>query len=134
VFKTISMLFGKLKLADIRFWRVAGARVMAAALIGGIFLLIDGCSKKPQSQSPPSPPTATQPASATPPAPTLVQANGQVDLAELRHVVVNWVMANHRRPATFEEFTAWSGIAVPPPPPGKKYSLGHGMVVTLVNQ
>jgi hypothetical protein len=71
---------------------------------------------------------------ADPNAPPLVKPNGDPDLRALDHAMLRWVMANQRAPASFAEFAATAGVAIPPPPPGKKYAFSQTMHVILVNQ
>jgi len=59
------------------------------------------------------------PANAAP----LVTPNGEPDLAELNRSLLRWVMANRRKPASFEDFAATAKVTIPPPPAGKKYAL-----------
>jgi hypothetical protein len=43
-------------------------------------------------------------------------------------------MQNHRNPGSVEEASSVTGIQLPPPPAGKKYSLnGKGFVVLVDN-
>jgi len=72
-----------------------------------------------------------QPAPATP---TIAQADGQPNMAELDRVARVWMLRNHRRPSGWEDFAANAGVEIPPPPPGKKYALSRDMRVTLVDR
>lgn len=56
------------------------------------------------------------------------------DLAALTRGVRRWVAAHRQVPASFEDFTAKSGINAPPPPAGKKYALSKEMRVILVDK
>lgn len=56
------------------------------------------------------------------------------NLATLTRGVRRWVAANRQVPASFEDFTAKSGINAPPPPAGKKYALSKEMRVILVDK
>jgi len=68
------------------------------------------------------------------PAPA-VTPNGEPDLAELNRSLLRWVMANRRKPASFEDFAATANATIPPPPAGKKYSINKStMHIVLVNQ
>jgi hypothetical protein len=122
--------------------RATGLRqILCAGLVCATVLLAAGCGKQAQSPTPPPPDTnASQPAPATPatavnatPAPAVTTTNAGPDLRELNGELVSWIIQNHRRPASVEDFAASSGIHIPPPPPGKKYALnGRGLII-LVN-
>jgi hypothetical protein len=147
MFTSRIVLFEKLKPAHTRSWP-GGVRQLLAILIGVMTLVAAGCSKKeqPQAATPTATPSAdgaSQPAQAEPatgtpavtqPVTTVAQADGQVDMGALQHYVIRWIVANHRRPASFEEFATTAGVAIPPPPAGKKYSLGKDMRVNLVDR
>ncbi len=61
--------------------------------------------------------------------------NGEPDLAELNRSLLRWVMANRRKPASFEDFAATANVTIPPPPAGKKYAINKStMHIVLVNQ
>jgi hypothetical protein len=67
-------------------------------------------------------------------APT-VTPNGEPDLGELNRSLLRWVMANRRKPASFEDFAATANVTIPPPPAGKKYAINPStMHIVLVNQ
>ena len=117
-----------------------------AVLVALAVVLVCGCGKK-NSPAPPTPPstpeTAGQPAAAPdqpatpqiqPPGTSLTQADGAVDMPELQRTVIRWVVANRRRPNSFEDFAATAGVPIPPPPAGKKYFLTHDLHVQLVNR
>lgn len=116
--------------------------VLALAAGAGIFIC--GCGKKNPPPPAPAAPveTASQSAPASPPASpkvippgvTLTQPDGAVDLPELQRTVIRWVVANRRRPASFEDFAATAGVAIPAPPSGKKYILTKDLHVQLVNR
>ena len=125
----------------------AGAELLFAVLIAGLSLFAAGCGKKEQGQGTTPPAGASQPAQlraqpgqapAAPqvyqPVTTLAQSNGAVDLPELQRCVIRWVVANQRRPNSFEDFAATAGVQIPPPPAGKKYLITHDLHVQLVNQ
>src|SRR6267142_4647470 len=78
------------------------------------------------------PAAANQPAY-VPPAVTVGTA-GDVDLKQLNHAYIGWIVQNHRRPKTFEEFVAMSGLQVPPAPVGKKYVIEKSGFINLVNR
>jgi hypothetical protein len=123
-------------------------RLLPLMVVAGMPFLAGGCGKKEAAQTiPPPPETARQTAALPAPAPqpsaaprlapaavNLVQPDGQVDTGELQRCVIRWIVANHRRPASFEEFAATAGVAIPPPPAGKKYRLNKQMHVELVNR
>ncbi|MEI6194574.1 MAG: hypothetical protein WCS42_09610 [Verrucomicrobiota bacterium] len=56
------------------------------------------------------------------------------DLAELNRSMIRWLMKNHRKPKSFEDFAATAGVAIPPPPAGKKYIIAPNMHIQLVNR
>jgi hypothetical protein len=56
------------------------------------------------------------------------------NIHEMERVLVGWVIRNHHRPKSFEEFAASANIQVPPPPAGKKYFIAKNMHIILVNQ
>lgn len=62
---------------------------------------------------------APTPANAAP----LVTPGGEPDLGELNRSLLRWMMANRRKPASFEDFAATANMTIPPPPAGKKYTL-----------
>ncbi len=59
------------------------------------------------------------PATTTP----AVAPNGEPDLGELNRSLLRWVMANRRKPASFEDFAATANVTIPPPPAGRKYAI-----------
>jgi hypothetical protein len=102
-----------------------------------------GCGKKKEPPVAPQTNAVSQPAQpgqaestpqATQPVTTLAQSGGQVDLPELQRCVIRWVVANHRRPANFEDFAATAGVPIPPPPAGKKYILTPDLHVKMVDR
>jgi hypothetical protein len=112
--------------------------MLAASMLTGL-----GCGKHKKSE-PVNPSVATNlpannyfPVQGQPPtvqsAPT-VRANGEPDLAELNRSLLRWMMRNHRRPQTFEDFAATAGVTIPPAPPGKKYVIASDMHIKLVSQ
>jgi hypothetical protein len=62
---------------------------------------------------------------------SLVQTDGQPNLAELNRVARLWLLRNQRRPTGWDDFAAHAGVQIPPPPTGKKYVLSRSMRVTL---
>lgn len=80
------------------------------------------------------PPQATGAAGpADPEAPPLVKPNGDPDLHQLDQAMLRWIIGNRRAPSSFQEFASSAGVAIPPPPPGKKYALEPSMHIILVN-
>ena len=68
-------------------------------------------------------------------APALATApNGEPDLKELDRSLLRWLMRNRRKPASFEDFSATAGVAIPPPPAGKKYVIAKNMHIQLVDR
>jgi hypothetical protein len=113
-------------------------------LIFTVLCFFTGCNKPSTAQAPtPQQPVAdtNQASVAMPhapenaPAPVALAASpdGGVDLKQLNHAYVGWIVRNRRAPNTFEEFVAWSGIQVPPPPAGKKYVIDSTGFINLVN-
>jgi hypothetical protein len=45
-----------------------------------------------------------------------------------------WISRTHLVPKNFNDYAAQANLQFPPPPPGKKFSLGPHMTVILVNQ
>jgi len=127
---------------------LAFSGVWVLALLLGVVLATAGCKKKVQAAAPP-PPNATAQTDAGNTAPTspqapvqtlvqpqtaLTQPDGQPDLSALDHTLLRWIVANRRKPASFEQFAATAGVAIPPPPAGKKYFIGKDMHIVLVNR
>ena len=116
----------------------------AVGLTAALTILVWGCGKKnpPPATAPTAPEVALSqqpaaqplPSSIQAPGTSLTQADGAVDLPELQRTVIRWVVANRRRPNSFEDFAATAGIPIPPPPAGKKYILTHDLHVQLVNR
>ncbi|MGO8838108.1 MAG: hypothetical protein ACLP2Y_03775 [Limisphaerales bacterium] len=121
-------------LARFTWHQSARQKALCLMLVLGAAMFAAGCGKK--SENPPSsaaPPlqttqdTAQATASATAPV-------AETSLQELTIDVKRWCVRNHRMPASFEEFSATAGVAIPPPPEGKKYVIGGNMQVQLVNR
>ena len=51
----------------------------------------------------------------------------------MERVLVGWVIQNHHRPQSFEEFAAATHIQAPPLPPGKKYAIAKNMHIVVVD-
>jgi hypothetical protein len=125
--------------------RCESKRILTLGFVAGwsIVLFVTGCHKNENSSAAP-PVQGTNAASAdyrpdysrmtTDSQSVAVQANGEPDLSELDRHLRRWLVQNRRRPANFEEFAATAGIAIPPPPAGKKYVITKRMHVQLVNQ
>ena len=77
---------------------------------------------------------AISPTQPTPAAVSIVQADGQPDMAALDRAARMWMFQNHRRPTSWDDFAAHASVQIPPPPPGKKYILSKDMRVTLVDR
>lgn len=58
----------------------------------------------------------------------------EVDLVQLTREVRKWIVRNQRPPKSFEDFAAATTVAIPAPPPQKKYALTKEMRVILVNR
>jgi hypothetical protein len=63
-----------------------------------------------------------------------VKPNGEPDLHVLDGALLDWRFSHQRKPSTFAEFAASSGIAIPPPPAGKKYALAASGHIILVDR
>jgi hypothetical protein len=112
-------------------------------LILGLILCLSGCGGHKSADNTSTPAQTNETAAAAPenqtaaavpatPAVAPAQANAEPDLPELNRAVRRWLMANRRRPASFEDFAATAGVPIPPPPAGKKYVLSGDMHVQLV--
>ena len=105
-----------------------------------IMIVASGCSRKPGVENNAQTNEVvenTNPVPAAPSAPIsapIVQAQGQVDMAQLNRVARFWMLRNRRRPTDWDDFVAHAGVQIPLPPPGKKYVLSQNMRVTLVDQ
>ena len=121
-----------------------GVRAGIALLLGvGVFA---GCGRKPlvadaptipaATETAPAPMPANQPVYVPPAAPATIAAgtDGGADLKQLNHSYIGWIVQNHRRPKTFEEFVTLSGTKVPPAPAGKKYVIEKSGFINLVSQ
>jgi hypothetical protein len=120
----------------------AGILCMILALAAGA-----GCGKSKNVSSPVEPPSSPNSAATTTPAdspanqmqPALpavsVNAgqNGPTQVQSLNRAMMGWVMKNHRRPQTFQEFASTVGFQIPDPPAGKKYALNQNGFIILVN-
>ena len=113
-----------------------GAGVLPVVLGLMLVLGVCGCHKTPAA-----PPAAAADASAAPLPPPGPQAapvtaidRSPQDIHNMERALVGWVIRNHQRPKSFEEFVASSGIQVPPPPAGKKYVIAKNMHIVLVDQ
>ena len=122
----------------------SGTTICLALSVG--VLLVSGCSKKPPvaatqtalavADTTAMPVVENRPIPTPPVAPAAVIAgpDGGADLKQLNHAYIGWIVQNHRRPKTFEEFISASGMKVPPAPAGKKYVIEQSGFINLVNQ
>jgi len=127
------------------------SRPSVLLVLAGAILIFAGCSKKPSAAIPPPTNTATaddsakladsdhtpvnsQTAAAAVNAASNVSSDGQPDLGALNRGLLRWLAGNRRVPANFEDFAATAGIAIPPPPAGKKYIIAKNMHIQLVSQ
>jgi hypothetical protein len=142
---------GKISINDRRNGRIESQRVGGLGLVAimGLALVATGCGKSksatvqmsgssPVEDTNPPPvtnqmPVYQQPASANP-ATAAVQPAAGPDLRELDRGLIRWIVSNHRRPGSFEEFAATANITIPPPPTGKKYAFDHTMHIQLVDR
>jgi hypothetical protein len=60
-------------------------------------------------------------------------ATGAPDLRELDRSLIRWIVGNRRPPKNFADFAATAGVAIPPPPAGKKYIIDKTMHIQLVD-
>ena len=123
---------------------------------GGIFWLalvltaamfVSGCGKgkstgpvagaTPPAQTTQGSSQATVPASDvnSQPMPAQPATNGATaspDVRQLNQELIRWIVQNHQRPKTFEDFVARANIQVTPPPAGKKYVIDkHGFIALV---
>lgn len=115
----------------------AGIPLLMAALV------FAGCgkAKKPVAASVPETAASAEPNNAPAPvaqaslaAAPLATPTGETDMAELNRTMLRWILGHRRVPANFEEFAATAGVAIPPPPAGKKYVIGRDKRIQLVNK
>jgi hypothetical protein len=122
----------------------ANALFASGCLMLAIALFVSGCSQKSsttfsseanQEIGNTNPAAVTAPsAQPVPGTASVVQTDGQPDMAELNRVAKFWMFRNRRRPTGWDDFVANAGVQIPPPPPGKKYVLSQDMRVTLENR
>jgi hypothetical protein len=118
------------------------------ALVLGAAMFAAGCGKgksaAPAASATPPPqtnqaavqPVSTSPADNSPPAPAAPVANASTtgpNMQELNRALIGYIVHNHHRPKTFEEFAASGTIQIPPPPAGKKYTLNPRGYIILVD-
>jgi len=112
------------------------------ALVAGV-LLSAGCgnAKKPAAETTAVTPEIVKPAAtdhapvyAPTPTPAAGSEPAPQNIHEMERVLVGWVIRNHHRPQSFEEFVASAEIQVPPPPSGKKYIIAKNMHIVLVDK
>jgi hypothetical protein len=113
--------------------------IATAALFSG------GCGKGKSSAAQVAEPTsvanANQTTAAMPQAPLYTAApvevaaspDGGADLKQLNHAYIGWIVQNRRRPKSFDEYVALSGVQIPPPPAGKKYVIDKNGFINLAN-
>jgi hypothetical protein len=137
---------GKISISDRQDGRISrhGMAWLGLAAIVAAALFFSGCSKSksPTVQAPAPSPVADSQTPALPSAlqhtsaPVVIAAGpeGGADLMQLNHTYVGWVLQNRRRPNSFDEFVAQSGVRVPPPPAGKKYVIDkYGFINLTAN-
>ncbi|HXB58530.1 MAG TPA: hypothetical protein VNU95_03150 [Candidatus Acidoferrales bacterium] len=122
----------------------ANALFAGGCLMLAIALFDSGCSQKSsttfsseanQEVGNTNPAAVTAPsAQPVPGTASVVQTDGQPDMAELNRVAKFWMFRNRRRPTSWDDFVANAGVQIPPPPPGKKYVLSQDTRVTLENR
>ena len=113
--------------------------IATAALFSG------GCGKGKSSAETPAPLSvadtnqspAAMPTSApkyeSPPIVIAASPDGGADLKQLNHAYIGWIVQNRRRPKSFDEYVALSGVQIPPPPAGKKYVIDKNGFINLAN-
>lgn len=115
---------------------------VALTLMGS--LVFSGCSKREPASPPPpaadtnqaatpSPPPPSRPAPSPPPT-IAASPDGGADLRQLNHAYIGWIVQNHRRPKSFEEYVSLSGVQVPSAPAGKKYIIDKNGYIALAGQ
>jgi hypothetical protein len=123
-----------------------GITGLGLAAVAAAALFSTGCGKgKPttvQTAAPPpvedtNPPPAAMPQPlqyASTPVVVATGPDGGADLKQLNHAYIGWIVQNRRRPKSFEEYVAVSGVQIPPPPAGKKYIIDkHGFINLAAN-
>jgi hypothetical protein len=128
--------------------RLINTSSIFATIMISIALFVSGCTRKSsdaanaqfitqtsQDVENSNPAAAPAPqAQAASEAASVVQADGQPDMAALNRVARLWMIRNRRRPTSWDDFAANAGVQIPLPPSGKKYALSRDMRVTLVDR
>lgn len=136
----MNMISGLARLNKMSAHRLKSTAVFALIFTAALFS--NGCSKSKQAAQTSVPPAvdtnqtpAVQPATSREETPVVVAANpdGGADLKQLNHAYIAWIIQNRRRPKSFDEFVALSGIQIPPPPAGKKYVIDHNGFINYAN-
>jgi hypothetical protein len=86
-----------------------------------------------QDSSPPTASAARVNSQPVPAAPATNVASAPPDLRQLNQELIKWVVQNHQRPKSFEDFVARANVQVPPPPAGKRYVIDKRGFVALVD-
>ena len=94
----------------------------------GLWLLATGCGRKTESPAL-TPGLATQGSN-----PEAASTYADANLAQLTRDLRRWIVKTKQRPASFEEFAASAGVAVPEPPAGRKYVISKEMRVILADR
>jgi len=124
---------------------VLSLRLLVCFTLAAGSLILSGCSKapKPMAADPAvpavaagQPPAAVVPVPVHEPVPVPVGGNqpSPQTIHEMEKVLVGYMISQHHRPQSFEEFVAATKIQVPPPPPGKKYVIAQNMHIILVSK
>jgi len=114
-------------------------KALCLVLVFGAAMFAAGCGKKSEKpSSSATPPLQTTQDTSQPTAPSS-DVNSQPvpaapDLGALNRALRQWLVRNHRVPASFEDFSATAGVAIPPPPAGKKYVITKNMQILLVDR
>jgi hypothetical protein len=82
----------------------------------------------------PNPQQASAPAQVDGDGRPYAKANGEPDLHVMDRALLDWRFSHQRKPVSFAEFAASAGFVIPPPPPGKTYSLAANGHIILIDR
>jgi hypothetical protein len=86
-----------------------------------------------QAAAPSVSPSSIENPQPAPAAPMTNASSTEPNLQQLNRALIGYIVRNHHRPKTFEEFAANANIQIPPPPAGKKYALNQKGYIILVD-